>query len=464
MNNIPGTYKIQNTKQETAMGTRRSETPAYNRTMPSLTAFILYIGLILIPNPLLFNIRVRGNLAITPVRLILLILVVFLLLDITGGKNRTRPFKIDYELLLPVCALLILKVFSLLYSQNISVGVQMIEWYSEVSLLSFIYFYYYRNGTIQFNGTVLCLITGFVISLFASILQISSSHYQITLLQGITEYVLKVSAHPDVSRIPGLFSLDANVYACYISSMIMLILFAIMLSREWRMYMLLFPILGLGIFVLTSTQSFTGVIVLSIAIIVFIIIERAYKSFMVLLTFAGLFIIIVFVMLLLQGSVANYLDKVAYRYRDSYRTLSNPYYPDKYLSDAVNAHLEMQKQYVGFINNNPLRLILGCGEGGYSSETQGNASVTTAHNAYLLVLAENGVLGLLLLLYISWKILRTSYALNKRSDNYLEKSFFYICLIFVLSMLIYGSSFLHPFFWLIVGLTFGAAKREPLGV
>lgn len=464
MNNLHGIREMQNTRRETVAGTQRSETRIHNRSTASFKAFILYLGLILIPNPLLFNIRVRVNLAITPVRCILLILVVFLLLDIIRGKNRNRPFKLDYELLFPVYALLILKVFSLIYSQNISVGLQMIEWYLEVILLSFIYFYYYRSGTIQFNGTALCLITGFVISLFASILQISSSRYQITLLPRITEYVLRVSVHPDMSRIPGLFSLDANVYACYISSMIMLVLFVIMLSREWRMYMLLFPILGLGILVLTSTQSFTGVIVLGIAIIVFIIIERAYKSFIVLFTFAGLFIIMVFVMLLLQGSVSSFLDKVAYRYRESYRTLSNPYYPDKYLNDTVNAHLEIQKQYVEFINNNPLYLILGCGEGGYSLETQGNASTTTAHNAYLLVLAENGVLGLLLLLYISWKILRTSYALNKRSDNYLEKSFFYICIIFILSMLIYGSSFLHPFFWLIVGLTFGAAKREPLEV
>lgn len=197
---------MQGETREDVVATRRSKTRINRNPMASFTAFMLYLGLIIIPNPMWFNIRVVGSFALTPVRCILLILVYLLMIDLTLGKRKTKPSKIYSELLLPASALLVFKVLSLLYSKNVSFGMQVIEWHLEAVLISFIYFYYYRNGTIQSRKTAFCLFTGFVISLFVSMLQISNSIYQLNLFPVMTDYLLKVSAPAEVarSRISGL--------------------------------------------------------------------------------------------------------------------------------------------------------------------------------------------------------------------------------------------------------------------
>lgn len=206
MKNISRMCHMQGETREDVVATRRSKTRINRNPMASFTAFMLYLGLIIIPNPMWFNIRVVGSFALTPVRCILLILVYLLMIDLTLGKRKTKPSKIYSELLLPASALLVFKVLSLLYSKNVSFGMQVIEWHLEAVLISFIYFYYYRNGTIQSRKTAFCLFTGFVISLFVSMLQISNSIYQLNLFPVMTDYLLKVSAPAEVarSRISGL--------------------------------------------------------------------------------------------------------------------------------------------------------------------------------------------------------------------------------------------------------------------
>ncbi|MHB8894440.1 MAG: O-antigen ligase family protein [Candidatus Geothermincolia bacterium] len=433
-----------------------SEVNAGRDPLSRFTAWVLYLGIVLVPNPLLFNIRIAGTVALTPVRCILLMLIFLFIIELALGKPDTNSFRMYSVILIPAIAMIVLKVASLLYSNNVGVGIQMIEWLIEAVLISFFYFYYYKKQVISLRGTVSCLFAGFAISLVASILQIASSIYHVNIFSGVSNYILEVTKHPDLSRTGALSSLDMNVTASYISSMIMLVMLALLYVRRRRSYILLVPVLGLAIIALAGTQSFTGLIALGVSLALYIVMEGAYKK----AVFIGLCIVVVVMLVLFQGSVNRQIDKIGYRYRDLYQTILDPARPGKFVADNVSAHLGIQEKYIGLINEHPSYLILGCGEGAYLFETQGSSTETSAHNAYLLILAENGFLGLLLLLYISWKILKESYGLNRRSRNFFEKSLFYSCVIFVLSLLIYGSTFTSYYFWMIIGLTFAASKLD----
>lgn len=140
----------------------------------------------------------------------------------------------------------------------------------------------------------------------------------------------------------------------------------------------------------------------------------------------------------------------------------NPLFVRRFLPFAliggIESRLEIWQSFVG----RPLReLLVGYGKGG----TAVVVGIEEAHNFYLRLLTETGVLGLSLFLVTLSVAIRTSIVLVRRSDDPLFQSIGAACVGVTLSLLIialFQDVFINvkvaEVYWLLVGATAGAWK------
>jgi hypothetical protein len=138
-------------------------------------------------------------------------------------------------------------------------------------------------------------------------------------------------------------------------------------------------------------------------------------------------------------------------------------YDDDTEAENLESHRNIALLYLDHIDNEPIAAFTGVGEGDHlnvdsSEEKKG----TGAHNAYILILSENGPLALFFFLYMTWLILKTSFFINQHSPRNFAKSLFYFNSVYLLSFILYGSQFLATIFWIIIGITFAEKTRLQL--
>jgi len=423
----------------------------------SVIAFFIYLAIFSAPNGKLFSVKVYAGLHLTPVRSFMLILGIITTVHLLTNKLNIVPIVRKFSLFLPLILLLTFKIVSLLYSSNYLGGIAMIEWFVECIFCTTLCYFYYIRGVINLPNVLLFISAGLALNLFVAFLQIATYCFRFNYLSSIIDYVEKNTLRPNLHWITGLSSGDVNCYASYIAGMLIIQLTIFLYSKK--------HILGSAILffacciTLYAGQSRTTVIALSVVLIYFSIMEKAaFKRKMHLL----LFVSIPLAMCLLSS---EYMHTFIARYSVRYTKLFYYATGDKFAKEtSVDGHLYMLQIYNEIIDREPLAVLIGCGEGDYLSRGgDGERGKTGAHNAYALILGENGPIALLLFIYITWLILKVSVFVNKNSTKPAAKSFLYFNLTYILSFVLYGSQIHAYIFWMIVGLTFAEKTRIDMG-
>lgn len=423
---------------------------------PSLAAFLLYLGIVLSPNAMLFNVRLVEGFSLTPLRLIILALLIAVVFSRSIGKSKPLSSINRLRLFIPLLTLLAIKLFSLLYTQNFPVGLKMFEGFLEMFLVATLYFFFYQKGILKIERIVYCLVLGLLISLFFSFLQINNLILHFNILPSISSYLIGITGQEKglLIRVIGAYSFDANSYSFYLASMI-IVMFMMALRLKGAKYLVLVFIISLSLITSFTTQSLSGLIAFSIAALFFLVKENPITNRRFITTLLYVVIILLIPFVLFQSYLTAFLENYTPRYREFIEV-----YESRTLNPNMEMHKQIQTDYIDLINKKPEYLFLGAGEGDYSFLTRGIEVNSSAHNAFLLIFAENGIIGLLMIVYLSWLILKESWKLSRRSTAYMARSFFYINLVFILSLLFYGSTFTNYYFWIIIGLTFGMSQQE----
>ncbi len=419
----------------------------------SVTAFLIYLAIFVAPNGKLFIIRISENFHLTPIRFVLVILGIIATVHLITNKLNIIATIRNFRLFLPLIILVTIKIASLFYSRNYLGGIVVIEWFIECIFFATLCYIYYVRGVINLSKVIWFIIAGFALNLSVAFLQIATFFYNYNYLPSIIDYVNKNTKEINLYWITGLSGGDVNCYGTYIVGVLIILLAIFVYSKK---YLLGTGILFLaGSITLFSVESRSSAIVLGLILIYLVIREK--------LVFERKFYLLVFILVLLFMFLFSF--EGTYRFIDRYsgRYLRLIYYATKVSSiedTSVQSHLHMLQIYNDIIEREPFAVLIGCGEGDYLG--QGGDSVkggTGAHNAYILILGENGPVALLLFIYITWLILKVSFFVNKNSSKPLSKSFLFFNLVYVFSFLIYGSQIYDYIFWMIVGLTFAEKTR-----
>lgn len=427
----------------------------------NVAAFLLYLGIVISPNALLFNLRLVEGFSLTPVRMTILALIIVALFSGLTDKSKSFLSSRHFRLFIPLLILLVIKVFSLLYTQNFAVGLRMLEWYLEMFLVAAIYFFYYQKGILRLHRIAFFLVVGLLISLFISSFQVNHLIFHFNIFPSIDNYVQNIAGYGEslLIRVRGAYSLDSTSYAFYLASMI-IVTFTMALRQKGIKYVVLIFTLALSLVAISTAQSLLALVVLVVVTVVFLVKEKAIinRRLLTTLLLTTIILLIPFVFVV-NRNVNTFLDAYSVRYEKYIQA-----YESRIPTPSIRTHVKMQTSYLDLIEKKPEYLFFGVGEGDYSYQLRGWENSTSAHNAFLLILGENGIIGLLAIVYFSWLILKESWKLSRTSSERMAKSLFYINLAFVLSLLLYGSTFNNYFFWIIAGLTFGVSQQEAMRI
>ncbi len=419
----------------------------------SVTAFFIYLAILLAPNGKLFIIRISEGLHLTPMRSVLFILGITITAHLLTNKLNIVAIILKFSLFLPLVLLVTIKIASLFYSANYLGGISVIEWFIECIFCATLCYIYYVRGVINLSKVIWFIITGFALNFSVGFLQVATYAFNYNYLSSIIDYVRKNTPEANLYWITGLSSRDMNCYATYIAGVLIMLLAIFVYSKK---HLLGMGILFLaGIIALYSVQSRSSVIIFGLVLIYLVIRGKV------------VFERKVYLLILIVALLSMYLlsSKEMYRFIDRYsvRYLNLIHYvigDSSSKETSIQGHIHMIRIYNDIIDREPLAALIGCGEGDYLG--QGGDSVkggTGAHNAYVLILGENGPIALLLFIYITLLILKVSFFVNKNSSSPVAKSFLYFNLVYILSFVLYGSQIHAYIFWMIVGLTFAEKTR-----
>ena len=418
-----------------------------------LTAFFVYLAILLAPNPQVFVIRISEGLHLTPMRYVLLIIGFITTLNILNKKLNIIAIIQKCSLFLPLILLLTIKVTSLLYSSNYLGGMGAIAGFIEDILFAAVCYIYYVKGVIVPSKIILFIVAGFVLSISVAVIQILNFAFNFNLLLPLIDYVNLYKHDANLFKITGLSLGDVNVYATYVATVLLIIIAVFIYSKKYLLGTAI--VFFVGSTVLFSIQSRSNVIIFVLILIYMIIRNIVIIKKQVFL----LMIILLFIMMTLPS---NTVDEFFEKYSNRYYSLINYIVRVDYEQEEenINAHRDMALKYFDLIDREPIAVITGVGEGDYlNDEGLSEKRGTGAHNAYVLILGENGPIAFLLFIYITWLILKASIFVNRNSSIPMAKSLLYHNIAYLLSFVLYGSQFLQPIFWGIIGITFAEKTR-----
>jgi hypothetical protein len=415
------------------------------------TALFVYFAIFMAPNEQLFKIKISDSLHLTPMRAVLFIIGIITTFHILNKKIniiRTIQKCFLFQLLF---LFLTIKIISLLYSSNYLGGVAEIEAFIRDIFFATACYVYYINGIINPKRIILVLIAGFVLSISVAIIQLLNITFRFDLFLPFIDYINDNKDVRDVFMVTGLSVGDTNCYATYIAAVLLIIIGTFIYSKK---YLLVTAIaLFLGSAILFTIQSRSSVFIFILVLIYMIIRGKVFlkkKTFLsVLIAFLT---VLSFLIVLPSNITSEFFEKNATKY---IRLINFIYSGDSGERTNIKGHVDMALRYIDHIDREPVAAFIGVGEGDYLNEARGDKKmVTGAHNAYVLVLGENGPIALLIFIFITWLSLKTSFFVNKYSSIPGIKSFLYFNAAYFLAFILYGSQFLQPIFWGVLGITF----------
>jgi len=425
-----------------------------HRKAPQI-AFLVYLAMFLAPNGSLFIIKISEGFHLTPIRSVLLIIGIITALNILSGRLNIFSILRKFSLFFPLIILLTIKITSLLYSYNYLRGIGVIEWLIENIFFAAVCYIYYVKGIIDPSKIFLFIVIGFILSILVSLIQIVNNGFNFNFLLPIIDYVRANTPDANLFSITGLYIGDTNCYATYIATVILVLFGVLLYTKKYLLRTII--LLSLGIAVLFSTQSRSTIIILIFIFIYMIIrehvnITKKVKSIML------IFAIILFIIVAMPSNIKNvFFEKYSARYQRMINYINSV---DNMEESNLKAHKDMIMMYFEHIKREPLALIIGVGEGDYLGRGGGGEKGGTgAHNAYVLILGENGPVAFLIFVYITWLIIKTSYFVNRKSTKPFAKSLLYYNIAYLLSFVLYGSQINEYIFWGLIGITFAEKNR-----
>lgn len=417
-------------------------------------AFLVYLAIFLAPNGKLFIIRISQGLHLTPMRFVLLIIGIVTMLYLLQDKLNIVKIIRRFDLFLPLILLLFIKIASLSYSSNYLGGITVIEWFIENILFSAICYIYYVSRVIVPSKVLLFIITGFVCSILVALIQIGNFTFNTNFLSTLIDYINLHTPEANLYKITGLFIGDTNCYATYVAA-ILLAIFAVWVYSKKH-----FLATAIAFFVCTivlySLESRSSVFIFILVLIYMIIRDKVFLKKQAFL-FAIIFLTVLSIMIFFFNTKNVFFEKYSYRYLRLINYIQSVDYAEE---NTVQSHKNLVLRYFYIIDREPVAVITGVGEGDYLGlGGVGEKGATGAHNAYVLILGENGPIAFLIFIYITWLVLKVSFFVNKNSSIPITKSFLYFNIAYLLSFILYGSQFYEYIFWGIIGMTFAEKTR-----
>jgi O-antigen ligase len=210
----------------------------------------------------------------------------------------------------------------------------------------------------------------------------------------------------DKVRIGGLLDQPNDLGAFLAMYAPMALVTALFLTTGWIRYALLGGV-GIGSWALLFTQSRAALLVLPLGVLT--VLFRSGRR--------GLGCIGVLLVMLVWWFPEVLPEQATARFESTY--VENNAIPGSFarLEDSAASRMDIWKGALNMISDNPLGVGFAQFQRMIDKYVKFRNEARDAHNFYLLVGAELGIVGLLLLLGLVWKILAVSWAVSRRSDD-----------------------------------------------
>ncbi|MHB8130367.1 MAG: O-antigen ligase family protein [Mobilitalea sp.] len=357
---------------------------------------------------------------------------------------------------MPMILLIIIKITSLLYSTNYLRGIGVIEWFIENLFFAVVCYIYYVKGVIGPSKIMLFIVAGFVLSISVALIQIGNVFLNSNFLVPLIDYVNSNTPDVNLFAITGLYMGDTNSYATYVAAVLLTFIALLVYSKK---YLLGTAILfSIGTPVLFSLESRSSIMIFILLLIYMVIRAKIMLKKQAYLLMLLIFLSLLSIIITLPSNTSDaFFQKYSYRYLRLINYINS-------IDDEEEANFQSHKNmlivHLDNIDREPFAAITGVGEGDYLNIGGGSEKKETgAHNAYILILGENGPIAFLIFVYITWLILKASFFVNRNSPIPMAKSFLYFNIAYLLSFVLYGSQIHECIFWGMIGITFAEKTR-----
>jgi O-antigen ligase len=184
--------------------------------------------------------------------------------------------------------------------------------------------------------------------------------------------------------------------------------------------LLLLPVMFLGVLMSTSRSTLLGIIAISIFLIFRELKhrERARKAVLLLMMAIGILFLSLFLFSTLQSYFnlkTEFIERITQRLVDEPVAVFNKHLGMNYNAQALEA-LDWREEasadaYAAFLNLTTLEQLFGIGYYGFVARDLGHTGLNP-HNGFLLLVIENGVIGLLMYSILILTIIKKSIKVN----------------------------------------------------